>query len=352
MEVMQYTFDGEARTLQISEGDPNRPVVVLLHGTSGNRHDMMDPATNPDHNFDHQSPLSPDKDIGWRSYPGIGITDVGLDAKKPVRSWQDALEEHGFSTVAYDQVDPEGLLERPVRELDTVMMILIGRFRMIEPRFVLLAHSRGGLLVRSYLKTRPRTASWVSHVITLHSPHDGSRLANVANSLRDAIDTLESVAGSVVDDALGWLMNLVDTDAYRELAVNSPFLVDLRQGEAPVPGVSYFTFGGTSVRYTRIIVWHYTLGSAFPQWHWPPFFHRTTAVEMPIASPIADSLPNLTPEVSEGSGDLLTADSNCRLPFGVHTVNQVNHAEALWDRSLQSQVLRILGVMEEPNIWQ
>jgi hypothetical protein len=64
-------------------------------------------------------------------------------------------------------------------------------------------------------------------------------------------------------------------------------------------------------------------------------------------------------ELSEGRGDLLTADSRTRLPFAVaHQTNPINHAEALWDPILQAQVLRILGVdvpvderPEVPSFW-
>ncbi|WP_305787000.1 PASTA domain-containing protein [Symbioplanes lichenis] len=51
----------------------------------------------------------------------------------------------------------------------------------------------------------------------------------------------------------------------------------------------------------------------------------------------------LTPELRNGAGDMLTADVACRLPFArSHTTNALNHAEALYDRGLQGQVLAIL----------
>jgi pimeloyl-ACP methyl ester carboxylesterase len=212
-----------------------------------------------------------------------------------------------------------------------------------------VAHSRGGLLARSYLKDHAQEAYSVRTVITLHAPHTGSTLATVANDVRGAIEGLRSVFGDIVISALGWLLDLADSDAYKEMAIGSPFLTALEKGEAALPGVDYWTFGGVSVRLTRIRSWVYTLDSALPKWRWPPYDHARVETEMPGASPIADSLPNLIEELTEGRGDLLTADSRTRLPFATHQTNPINHAEALWDPILQAQVLRILGVDVPPG---
>jgi hypothetical protein len=98
------------------------------------------------------------------------------------------------------------------------------------------------------------------------------------------------------------------------------------------------------VRLTRVRQWVYTLDSALPQWRSPPYDHARIETEVPIVSPLADSLPNVIEELTEGLGDLLTADSRTRLSFATHRTNPINHAEALWDPILQAQVLKILGV--------
>ena len=64
---------------------------------------------------------------------------------------------------------------------------------------------------------------------------------------------------------------------------------------------------------------------------------------MPIVSPVANSVPPFADEITEGKGDILTAQDKTTLPFAVHRTNPINHAEALWDPGLQSQVLAILG---------
>ena len=119
---------------------------------------------------------------------------------------------------------------------------------------------------------------------------------------------------------------------------------DLAANEGPLKGMEYFTFGGVSVRLTRVRQWVYTLDSSLPQWRWPPYDHARIETEVPVVSPLADSLPNVIEELTEGLGDLLTADSRTRLSFATHRTNPINHAEALWDPILQAQVLKILGV--------
>jgi pimeloyl-ACP methyl ester carboxylesterase len=340
---VEYEFAGETLLVEVWEGSPDRPLVLLLHGTKGTSDDMVDPHNGPDNDYDHLSPLEPEVAIGQRAYPGIGVYSCcTLDDKLPhVRSWRDVLVSAKFPTAVYDQVDKTGPLERPVRELVEVVRALDDKYDM---QLVLLAHSRGGLLVRSFLKRFPREAGSVRTVITLHSPHTGSSLATLATTVRDAIEDLRDVFGDLITQALGWLLEIADSDAYREMAIGSSFLTDLADGEGPLPDVEYFTFGGVSVRLTRIRQWVYTLDSALPKWRWPPYDHARIQTEVPVASPLADSLPNVIEELTEGRGDLLTADSRTRLSFATHQTNPINHAEALWDPTLQAQVLRILGV--------
>jgi pimeloyl-ACP methyl ester carboxylesterase len=343
MPNVTYVFEKETRTVEVTDGDPDRPLVLLLHGAMGTILDMVDPASGPDNNYDNLSPLDPDVEIGPSSYPGVGVYSCcTLDPKKVVQSWRTVLQNNHFPTAAYSQVDNAGFLARPVMELVEVVRALNGSYE--NKPLVLLAHSRGGLLTRAFLKAFPDDAASITTVITLHSPHTGSSLANLAVSVRDAIDGLTSTFGSVVTTALGWLLNMADSDAFREMAVGSSFLADLAAGEGPLKGIEYFTFGGVSVRLTRIRQWVYTLDSAVPRWNWPPFDHARMETEVPVASPLADSLPNVIEELTEGRGDLLTADMRARLPFATHQTNPINHAEALWDPILQAQVLRILGV--------
>jgi len=355
IQQVQYSFQGETRTLEYTEGDPGKPVILLLHGAGGNIVHMTapdSPLMSPHVNYDYTLPFPPDRDEGWSYYPGIGVWSFELDPfKQPLTSWREILGNFGFATAAYSQVNADGFLELPVEEL----VVVVGTLKKIFPEtpLVFLAHSRGGLLARKFLKDHGNLVPNLTKVITLDSPHQGSRLANIANAVSATITGLKNAVGptiaALIDDALGWLESTVTQDAWQELAENSQFLRDLQNGEVPLPGVQYFTFGGISVRLVRIRSWVYTIGSSLPQWHWPPFHHVITLVEVPLISPLADSVPPLTDEIASGQGDLLTADIDCRLPFAVHQTNAINHPECLWNGTLQDQVLRILG--QDISIW-
>jgi len=360
-QTIPYTFPGQVPNpdtnqpgIEVSAGDPDLPVIVLLHGTGGDIRDMIDPADAPvaGQNYDYDGAFPPPVTVGWSSYPGFGVWSCcELDPKKPVMSWRDVLSANQFATAAYSQVDPDGFLAPPgsppplgpVDELAVVMTELIRHFRD-ETRFVLLGHSRGGLLIRKFLRDHVKLAERVSTVITLHSPHTGSELANLADTVTAGVTWLQGEIGTLATDALGWLLALAQSDAYLEMAVGSPFLTALAAGEQPLPWINYFTFGGVSVRLTRIRSWVYTPDSAFPRWHTPPFLHRRMVAEVPGISPVANTLPPTIDELTEGRGDLLTADSRDRLSFAMHQTNPINHAEALWHPTIQAQVLNILGV--------
>lgn len=348
MTTISYMFDQVSKDINVWDaGDTSKPMIILLHGTGGSISDMTTPAVSPQGNYDFTGPLSPNQNIGWKNYPGIGVWSFELDQFKTVKGWQPLLQENNFRTAVYNQVDKIGFLERPVQEFAVVLAALEQAYP--GTKFVLLAHSRGGLLARKFLKDMPKLAGNIEKVITLHAPHTGSELANVASTIQNSIDGLENTFGSIITTALGWYTNMIYMDAYQELAAGGTFITELENGELPLPNIEYFTFGGTSVTYTRILAWVYTLGSALPQWHWPPFFHRITQIEILGVSPVLDSLPNIVPEITEGQGDILTADTRTRLPFAVHTTNDINHAEALWDSVLQIQVLSILGV--DTSFW-
>jgi hypothetical protein len=69
-----------------------------------------------------------------------------------------------------------------------------------------------------------------------------------------------------------------------------------------------------------------------------------------VVSPVCNSIPPFEDEITNGKGDILTADERCRLPFAVHQTNAINHPECLGNPLLQVQVLAILG--DETGFWE
>lgn len=329
--------------------DPNKPLILLLHGFSGAKADMVNPLQKR-HHFDFMAPFEPARDLGWSYYPHIGPYSFSLDRfKSSIKSWRQFLRERGYRTAAYSQTEPTGFLAAAVQELAEVVAHL--RDNLGNPRIVLLAHSRGGLLARRFLKENAANPGLIGSIvgcITLHTPHRGSNLANYVVAINAWLDSLQ-VVQPLTAIALQWLRNMVNAPGFQQLTVNGTFLNDLQASEKPIPGVAYATFGGNSVRYSRVLQWWYNWEGAVPQWNWPPYHLVINQSELPVFSPVATNLVPPTPvtgmaipELVQGLGDLLTTDNTSRLPFAAHRTNQINHAEALWDQSLQEQVFNVL----------
>jgi len=335
--------------LDVSPGSTSLPLVLLIHGNSGTKDDMVNPGSMG-FNYDWSAPMQPDRDLGWSWYPHVGPYSFQLDSLKGVTSWRDALKSRGFRTAAYSQVDPSGPVAGPAHQLAEVVRHL--RVTQSNPAIVLLAHSRGGLVSRKFLKDYAWDTDLMSSVaglITLHSPHNGSTLANVASSINDAINGILSVQPAMAP-VLDWLRAMTSSPSYREMSVGGAFLSGLQAGERPRPGVAYATFGGTSVRFSRVLSWWYNWEGAIAQWHWPPYHLVIYQSEVGGVSPVANGPVTAlafggVPELAHGVGDLLTTEAGSRLPFATHRGNHLNHAEALWDPNLQNQVAAVLAVI-------
>jgi hypothetical protein len=328
-----------------------RPVVLLLHGNNGTADDMVNPSVHPGMNYDYRAAIAALIDRGWRGYPNVGIWGIDLDPFKGVASWQAALTAAGFGTAWYSQVDNSGLLATPAAELRAVVLELLKRLPA-DRKLALLAHSRGGLLARQFLvdsASDPSTLLRLAALVTIHTPHTGSELADIANALNGAI-AAATVANPASAGLFRWLQSQVNAPSYRELAVGSPFLTALTAAEAAAgaPIIPVHTFGGTSALLSRARSWVFTLSSAVPQvtsilpprveFHW-----ETTPWALPSPVSGISTLGLLAPELRDTVGDLLVTDARSRLQGErSHQSNRLNHAEALWDPVLQSQVIATL----------
>lgn len=347
-----------SKTATLSDGSFGTPVIVLLHGLGGGEIDW----TTPEHfgyHFDRSAPLPPNTTVGTFKSPAAGpVGPPVTDPFRSIKSFPAFLSEKKFQTLVYSQIDPSATLARPALELAALMRTLHSLPGLAERRFVLLCHSRGGLLARQFLKDNkddPGAVGRITKVITLHSPHHGSRWGNevtspggptttMAAGLDAALNLIRPGTGPLVTSLLAPLIAYTTTPAFLEMRVNGPFINGLKSGETALPGVEYHTFGGTSVDFSRLIDRVYTLSSAV----WTPagFVHVITSVEDPLISPVFSAFPpvNGSGETRQGFGDVLVTDESSRLPFEhSHHTNHINHVEALFDPTLQQEVFDILN---------
>jgi hypothetical protein len=326
------------------------PLVILLHGLGGDINDMSTPAKRLPLNFNPNAPVPTDVlDRGWQGYPNFGYWGFWGDPTMPVTGWQSSLKAFGYPTLNYMQIEPAGLLANPTRQLDALVRAVAAN----QPgrRIAFVCHSRGGLLLRLFLQRNRGDVTLLQRIagaVTLHSPHQGSAVADLATNLNVVLVALSVAFPGLVTIALAIVATFVNSPGNWELRTDSSLLAQLRAAEAtPLPvRIPIHTFGGTNPRLRRVRGHQFDLMSAVPQWHWPPFHWQTFPTGILGVFSVLDGIPPLaalTPEGQMGVGDVLGTDVRSHLPFEAsHHSHPINHAAALWHEDLKPEVHDIL----------
>jgi pimeloyl-ACP methyl ester carboxylesterase len=287
-----------------------------------------------------------------------GTDPAGWDRE---HNWFDYLASLGFTVAAWSQPGlafgdaiPSALLA-----FDSLLSQTAARHPGAPPPVALLGHSRGGLVIRQMLKDRRQSpdVNRVKWVITLHTPHHGSELGQWPGRLSaettDLMDCcappsitapLKSQLRSLVTEAMRPMSKLLVDFESRELTPDSPLLRGLADGETKVPGTAYYTFGGTNPDFFHVYVWLFEASSAVPQYKdlSQYFVWRASPVEPGQISPVFEKVRPFVREVKAGVGDGLVTDESAHLPWSTHFTDRLNHAEVLWDRSLQARVALLI----------
>ncbi len=355
----------------VASKDPRRPAILLFHGLHQGEWNWTAPSSHDQYIYNYKE--HPKVRHETKESPGVGIFKIGrsekLDPKKVVddNNWFNFLLNQGYSVATWTQDGPrfEAAYQSAKKAYQVFLKETSTRSSSAPPPIALIAHSRGGLVIRRLLKDLENDVRRVRWVITLHSPHQGSDMARVPSQIFGEITDLlnpvplpkkikEELHELAVEMARPLTKFVTDHtkagDESRELMPGGPLFRSLEDGEKALPGVKYYTFGGTNPRYYRLYTWVFTPGSATPQFRGLDKYFKweIKPVEIEQISPMFDKVRDFAGEIKPGYGDGLVTDERARLPKktfpnAIHETTKLNHAEVLWNSDLQRKVVSILA---------
>jgi pimeloyl-ACP methyl ester carboxylesterase len=329
---------------------PDREVVLLLHGTGGSKDDWRFPQWRDLH-YDTTHPPAA-RHTENRFTPPLDLNPFSLsDMRTDLRCWTGVLKALGHTVINYSQDGNQDFVEVPLAQFESLIVPFIREEVLVGPlegkRIVVLGHSRGGILIRAYLNRHAEEgAEWIRRIITVCSPHRGTRAPLGKERLASYLLAIPLV-GLQIYAGLRFFGTLDETDGHLQLVPDNSLFDRLVEPSA-VPDIDFFTFGGTSPRYTRVYSWFFTPDSYVPNWRDFPdlrFDWTQVPLEMPFASPMLDAIPDalVDDEQDNGKGDGAVADRRSRLSGAPHRSLPINHAEAFWDEHLLGEVVDLLG---------
>lgn len=319
--------------LEIIEGLRDRPAIVFIHGLG----------------MDKRIWVSPDeaKVIAGRFPIHVLLCKKGIcEAKRSPKILRgivignpyceletvfNDLKGEGYSLIAWSQTRPAAPIDVAVSELRDILML---KSSLLRSGFILIGHSRGGLVGRRYLHLYNDRR--VKALITISTPHHGTVMANFVKYLSPFASLIrpfipESEQGTVLY-ILKRLSDFLSSKAVTELLPGSDFMKSLDDKE--MDWVKYLSIGGSSPsllclnRISKV----------------NDLSMERIMIERIFSLP--DAIENLIPlgflpeEMRKGKGDGLVSVKSSRLPWSAehHTFN-LNHAEILFSRKVRETLL-------------
>ncbi|HEY8743192.1 MAG TPA: hypothetical protein VIU62_08845 [Chloroflexota bacterium] len=375
----QTTFEGLLGALQVNlRADPgltgltvtagryDAPVVVLIHGIGGTAQHWTNPVgmdINETWLFDLAAP------------PPAGTTGLGMCPpyqEGSVTPWSRRLGSQGMSTITWSQARPNDLLQFAVVETVALLSGLeaqvfapyardVAATGSDPPPIILLCHSRGGLVARAALKALGGNGlPHLRAVITLSTPHVGSYMPQLADDYNRGLSQnvdfrgltaslpgffavrvqslLDQVADQVREGLLHRFGSVAAGPGYDELLPGSTALAALGQGELPLPGVRYHSFGGSDPSFVRFYLCEAGQCLALPEVS--PYL----VAELSRQPDIAARYGGLA-ELDKGDSSVALSSSPWPPVYTAvnqHHVSFYNHMQALVDPALQEAVLALL----------
>jgi pimeloyl-ACP methyl ester carboxylesterase len=276
---------------------------------------------------------------------------VRRPAQPPAQGLYPLLEAEGHPVVSWTQTDTVGPIDSSVDELERA--VAFAKEEYGADRVILVGHSRGGLVCRGYLR-RHRENPDVAALVTLATPHQGTRLATLDDRLLEVVT--DSVAGLlpipaskfVVKAVINlmrrlWLSHVASTEELERWGAAGSYIRQL-VSESQLDEVRYICIAGVQPTMSQIAVQLYDLMSFIPQdlvhpWRWTRVTWRHIAlpdVVQNLGLPLFEEFREFYPE----EGDGVVAVDSALLLTTADTTNVVN----LTYPASHSVLLRVAGM--------
>ncbi|MBL8912144.1 MAG: hypothetical protein JNM17_15725 [Archangium sp.] len=353
---------------KFKRGEPGKPAILLIHGLAASSGHWTSPAeTWSIKNGHYKHWKEPKNQSGKSTIPKIegGVRSIVLSkvdkhADEEGSFWN-YLVGQGFTVATWNQIPCMDTSDMPSQKcLDsdvfdtaypTAKEALAFLAGSTTEDIALVAHSRGGLIARKLLQEKDLPIARVKWVVTLHTPHHGSSMASKGNqfqkaiakpgdaiemgwvpsALRDAAKKLLPDAGSKLSKTIDVLVVLTGLAGAKELDANGKLYKDIEAREKKIPGLKFYTFGGTSPRLAKL--WARVYSDGGQNWKTRPRELLDFPADMKVPFD----------EVKKG-GDLLVTHASSKLESleDEHFTNSLNHAEVLWNKKVQKKVAALL----------
>jgi pimeloyl-ACP methyl ester carboxylesterase len=350
--------------LQVHPGLPeerrsDREVILLLHGLGGSSGDWNSPQWRS-YEYDHQHEPANRHDNNNLTPPVNHLPDVSLSDKREIRCWSGILRGLGHTVIHYSQEGEQDIAEVPLGQLENLIVPYIRETvlqgSLAGKQVTVIAHSRGGILIRYYLARNPEEGTeWIGRVITLHSPHTGTDAPHAKQRMARWVvarvlggDLVLWSTGELILFLLNQLTDWLDPPAGQSQLLPGDPLFGRLSLPVDTPAIEFHTFGGSSVTMSRVYFWEWTPGSYVPNfWDFPDIRFDWTKfpIEVFPVSPLVDVIPDevVFAEERAGQGDIAVTVESSQLPDVEHRTLPINHAEALFDEELFAAVAELLG---------
>lgn len=339
---------------QIHRGDPDKPLILMVHGHGTSYRVWCDPFAEGLRDAekvmipfdfvltDFDSPDPEDPFRGEGKFSRVLFSTPLRRSPSGYTSFWNLLAQAGYSLYTWSQSAPNRSVNRVITELLQAVPRALALHEREE--LILLCHSRGGLAGRAYLKNPSADPGAVRAMIQLATPNQGSGVAKITkiigkfgrsrlipflfgSRIYDLEDRefFEAVGRYVVE-----LLSYLTSEAIKELSPASAFMKSLKRDLAREEAAAVPT--------------HLLVGNSPAMFRM--FLERADEKEpLELLKVTAGFKNRIWPaEIRDEMGDGLVAVERTHLSYATeYPPYPVNHGSILVDPAVQRKVLEILA---------